>query len=69
MKSMCLHWSQALALMLMGCSLGANARPPTIDVLPRINDPFAAAVWRLDVDDAERVVAVGLASNSIALYW
>lgn len=34
---------------------------------PRISDPFAAANWRMDIDKAETVVAVGLANNSIAL--
>jgi uncharacterized caspase-like protein len=43
----------------------AYAQPDSL--YPRINDPFAAATWRMDVDKAETVVAVGLANNSIAL--
>lgn len=65
------HWRLVLAmgLALAGCALGAIAAPPSPEgLLPRINDPFSAAAWRLGVDQAERVVAVGLANNSIALY-
>lgn len=65
-----MRWRRALAqgLALAGCAVGAIAATPPEGLLPRINDPFSAAAWRLGVDQAERVVAVGLASNSIALY-
>ena len=54
------------ATAAFGLSFLVTAQPS--DLHPRINDPFSAPTWRLAVDKAETMVAVGLANNTIALY-
>ena len=62
---------RAICIGLLAAAMSLATAQPLAQVAAlqaRINDAFAAALWRISVDTEERVLAVGMANNAVATY-